>query len=296
MPMSDPRVPPRRHRALRRGVFALAEGAARALGGRALYRRLHLAPGRFRVREERIAVPGLAPELRGFCVAQLSDLHAGPFLGPGDLGAVMEAVEAARPDLLAITGDLCAHGPEDAARVLDDLATVGAPCGSWAVFGNHDYRGRREAGIAADYAARGITFLRNEGRRLVRDGRELPMVITGLEDLEEGRHIDPEAARAGLREGDLELMLCHNPRGARALARPGCAAILAGHTHGTQIDLPWLRHMGPDHPGLRVEYGPTTLIVSCGLGVVGAPLRVRVPAELVLIRFEAAPTEGKLRP
>ena len=111
------------------------------------------------------------------------------------------------------------------------------------------------------------------------------MVITGLEDLEEGRVVDVAAARKDLRSGDTEIMLCHNPRGARVLARQGCAAILSGHTHGTQVDLPWLRSLGPDHPGLRVEFGRTSLIVSRGLGVVGAPLRINAPAEVVVVEL-----------
>jgi len=89
--------------------------------------------------------------------------------------------------------------------------------------------------------------------------------------------------------GDVEIVLCHNPRGASAIAGAGCTAILSGHTHGTQVDLPLLRRLGPQHPGLRLELGPTTLIVSRGLGVVAVPLRVGVPAEVVYVRLEGSP-------
>jgi predicted MPP superfamily phosphohydrolase len=55
-----------------------------------------------------------------------------------------------------------------------------------------------------------------------------------------------------------------------------------------QVDLPFVRRLGPDHPGQRVELGPTTLIVSAGLGVVGAPWRVGAPAEVVLLELARA--------
>lgn len=287
--MSDPRVAPRRHRRLRRAVFAAAEGLARGMGGRWLYARRWLGPGRLRLRQERIEVQGLPPVLHGLRVAQLSDLHAGPFLGRGGLRHAVDAVNRAQPDLVALTGDFCAHGPEQALDVLEDLGRLEARSGVFAVFGNHDYRDRREGEIAAAYAEHGILFLRNAGVRPEREGRPLPLVCTGLEDLEEGRVVDLAAARKELRPGDVEIMLCHNPRGARALARSGCPLVLSGHTHGTQIDLPWLRGLGPDHPGLRVELGPTTLLVSRGLGVVGVPLRYAVPAEVVLAELVPVP-------
>ena len=286
--VTDPRVAPRRHRRLRRACFAVVEALARLFGGRAFYRRRQLSAGRFLLRREFIPVRGLPQELDGFRIAQLSDLHAGPFLGAGDLADVAAAIRTAAPDLLVITGDLCAQHPEQAFLVLDDLAEMVAPCGALGVFGNHDYKDRREAEIAARFAERGIRFLRNEGFRVRREGRDLPLVVTGLEDLEEGRGVGVAAARQSLRAGDVEILLCHNPRGARVLAREGCAAILSGHTHGTQVDLPWLRGLGPDHPGLRVDFGSTSLVVSRGLGVVGAPLRVGVPAEVVLLELGPA--------
>ena len=122
------------------------------------------------------------------------------------------------------------------------------------------------------------------------------LAVTGVEDIEESKHVDAAAARREVREGDVEIALCHNPAGAPLLARPGCAAVLSGHTHGNQIDLPGFDRVGPPHPGDRrdVSHGPgprgeprgaTALITSLGLGVVGAPLRVRAPAEVVFVEL-----------
>lgn len=291
-----PRVPPRRFSDLRVGTFQAAEWAFVALGGRALYRRLFLAPGRFGMREEVLPVPAQRAGTAPLTIAQLSDLHAGPFLARGDLAAVVDAVSEARPDLVFLTGDFITRHWREALLVLDELARLEAPAGVFAVFGNHDYRGREEGRIAAAYAERGIRFLRNESVRVDHAGWRLAVV--GLEDLEEGRVVDLEGARAGLGD-ELELVLCHNPMGAPALARPQCRVVFAGHTHGTQIDLPWLRTLGPQHPGLRIELGATTLLVSRGLGVVGAPLRFRAPAEVVLARLvsdEQAPAPRPVGP
>ncbi|MBK7874844.1 MAG: metallophosphoesterase [Planctomycetes bacterium] len=235
-------------------------------------------------------MPGLADGLEGLLVAHLSDFHGGAFLARGDLAAVVEATRERAPDLVAITGDWITHGWEDALPLLPDLARLAPPLGVFSVFGNHDYRGRLEGRIAEAARSAGVRVLRNEGVRLERGGAEFALV--GLEDPEEARTVDLERARSGLDPRLPEIVLCHNPLAARRIARAGCAAILSGHSHGTQVDLPFLRRLGPAHPGLRVDLGATALVVSRGLGVVGFPLRVGAPAELVLVRFVRAPSDG----
>jgi len=278
---TDPRVAPRRLSAWRVWFFRRIEGVLMLLGGRALYRHTWLRAGRFRIREERIFVPGLPADLEGFRVAQLTDLHAGPFLAGGDLADVVAAVNALAPEVVAITGDFIAHHWSEAELIRADLAELSPPLGVFAVFGNHDYKDRLEHRIEEMYASAGVRFLRNASERLAVGNAHVAVV--GVEDLEEARVIDLAAARADLGPDDVEIVLCHNPMGARAIARQGCAAILSGHTHGLQVDLPWLRTLGPQHPGLRIEFGTTTLIVSRGLGVVGLPLRYRAPAEVVML-------------
>lgn len=266
------------------------ERCAALCGGRRLYKRLALSPGRFVVREERLEVRGLPTAFEGFTIAHLSDLHGGSFLKGGDLEHVVAAVNALAPDVIVFTGDFITHAWSEALPLLVDCAHLRARDGVFAVFGNHDYRGRNEGRIAAAYLACGIRFLRNDCVYVERDGTRLAFV--GLEDLEEARAVDVAAARRSLRPDDVEIMLCHNPSSARLLARPGCAAILAGHTHGLQIDLPYLRTLGPKHPGLRVVIGTTTLIVSRGLGVVGLPVRLFAPAEVVVVRLARADLEA----
>jgi predicted MPP superfamily phosphohydrolase len=283
----SPRLAPRRHSDLRIAFFKNVERAFRLCGGRRAYRALYLARGRFVEREEELRVPGLPAALDGFLVAHLSDLHGGPFVGRGALADVVAAVNDRRPDLCALTGDFITRHWREVLPLVDDLARLDSRHGSYAVFGNHDYKQRLEQNIVEALGEVGVRFLRNDGARIELDGAALH--VTGLEDLEEGKVVDLAAARRGLRPEDVELVLCHNPLGAPALTRPGCAAILSGHTHGAQIDLPLMRKLGPQHPGLRVDMGTSTLIVSRGLGAIGVPVRIGAPAELVWVRLVAAP-------
>ncbi len=275
------RVAPRRFSGTRLALVRCAEGFFRFAGGRRFYRWWSLR--RLRIREEDVVVTGLPADLEGLVIAHVSDIHAGPYLGRGDLAPMVAILEEHRPDLVAVTGDLCVHSVDEAFDVLDEVCAFSPRLGIFAVFGNHDYKGRREGEIATRLGERGATVLRNRGVRI--EVGAATLAVTGLEDLEEGKVIDLESARASLEPGDVEVMLCHNPGGAPALAGPGCAVVLSGHSHGGQVDLPFARRAGPPHPGLRVELGPTTLIVSRGIGALGVPLRVRAPAEVVFVRL-----------
>ena len=305
--MSEPepvalRVEPRRYSKLRRSLFRGFEELTARLGGRRWYARQWLAPGRFRLRREVVLVPGLPPGLEGAVVAQFSDLHAGNFMGDGDLEHVVAAVNALQPELVVITGDLITRDWREALTVLDDLGSLQVDWGCFAVFGNHDYKNREEHLIESAYATRGIRFLRNASARI--DTGDGVLAITGVEDIEEGRLVDVAAARADVLATDVELALCHNPKGGPGLARPGCAAVLSGHTHGNQIDLPGFDRLGPVHPGARLEHphppdadgtprGSTALITSLGLGVVGVPLRIRAPAEVVLVELRGGASRAR---
>lgn len=280
----DIRQKPRRHSLARRALVRSVELACVALGGRLAYRARYLSERGLHVRHETLRVRELPQSMRGLRLVQLSDLHAGAFVGPGDLREVIAAVERLAPDWIAVTGDFITHFPHELRRVLDDLARLRARLGVFAVLGNHDYRRRQDAWIVSELGACGIAVLRNECARFEFDGGALCLV--GVEDLEESRVLDFVAARAGVQPGDFEIVLSHHPALAPLAARERCLAVLSGHTHGSQVDLPFLRNAGPPHPGLRVEFGATTLLVSRGLGAIGLPLRWAAPAEIVVVTLE----------
>src|ERR1039458_1019005 len=59
-----------------------------------------------RVREFQIPIANLPPELEGFTIAHVSDLHSGLFVGPARLKIISDAANDLKADLVAIPGDL----------------------------------------------------------------------------------------------------------------------------------------------------------------------------------------------
>ncbi|MFZ1757310.1 MAG: metallophosphoesterase [Caldilineaceae bacterium] len=133
---------------------------------------------------------------------------------------------------------------------------------------------------------RGIRVLHNSSVRLQADG--LDMYLAGVDDLQEG-HPDLAAAFAQVGDDAPLLLLSHNPDILQARAAHRADLILAGHTHGGQIVLPFL---GPAHTQTdilgradasgHVHLGDTQLYISRGLGE-GIPLRFGAPPHISLI-------------
>jgi predicted MPP superfamily phosphohydrolase len=163
------------------------------------------------------------------------------------------------------------------------------------VLGNHDMEtpGLAEA-VTAGLEAAGVTVLRN------RAARAGPLWVAGADDNEHGVTA-VSAAIAGVPPGAALLYLVHNPDNlVDAPARVGLT--LAGHSHGGQVVLPGLgplvlplrrRDWARGHIVWRGPDGlPRHLVVTSGLGASGAPVRLGVPPEIVLVRLRGAVAGG----
>jgi predicted MPP superfamily phosphohydrolase len=93
---------------------------------------------------------------------------------------------------------------------------------------------------------------------------------------------------AGIADDKPVVMLMHEPQAFRRMPER-VSLTLCGHTHGGQVDLPFIGR--PILPGpKRYAYGHVVeegrnLLISGGLGVTGIPVRFGVPPEIVLVEL-----------
>ncbi len=247
-----------------------------------------------------LPVPGLRPAWDGTRLTLLSDFHHGPRVPLPYLESAVAKAAAVGADLVALAGDfVTGHNPEHGAAVAGLFDKLTAPLGVYACPGNHDYGAARPApGAAAlkfveTLGDHGVRMLRNEAVRLEKDGA--PLWIGGVDDLWAGR-MDADAAAADIPDDEAAVCLCHNPDGADAVAAAGFAGILSGHTHGGQVQAPFL---GPPlvpvrnksrYEGLH-RVGGASLYVTRGVGWL---YRVRFLArpEVAVLTFRSAGPEG----
>jgi predicted MPP superfamily phosphohydrolase len=272
-------------------------------------------------------VPVLAPDAAPLRILHLSDLHA----TPGQAAKFQWLGELARlvPDLVVLTGDVLAHADasEPLRRALEPL--FGFP-GAF-VPGNNDYyvptfrsphhyllrHPPREkgppldwAGFASDLAAASGWHDMTHVHTVVTLGARR-LDVRGVDDARSRRDRVERVAGRPAPGVDLALGLSHTPepRVLDAFAASGVQLVLAGHTHGGQIRLPFLgalvtncgidraRAWGlsrwevtmPAVGGAAAEVRSAWLHVSSGLGTSPyAPIRLGCPPEATLLTLVPA--------
>jgi uncharacterized protein len=243
---------------------------------------LHQRP---RIREREVEIDGLPEAFDGYRIAQISDLHCGPFASGRRVERWVAATNRIQADLVAVTGDLIASGSDFIDTVARALGGLRAHDGAFAAMGNHDYFGDGEAMVSALEAA-GLTVLRNRGLELRRDSAAI--WLAGVDDTWTRRH-DLGRALAGRPAGMPAVLLAHDPVLFPDAAERGVDLVLSGHTHGGQVAVPLLaRKLNLARLITRFtsgvyRSGSTTLYVNRGLGTTGPPVRLAVAPEIAVI-------------
>ncbi len=271
-----------------------AMGSLAVLGAAVAAEGFVLEPRRLVVTRHTVALRDLPPAMDGFTIAHLSDLHVGAqHWHPSIIARAVEQVNHLHPDLIAITGDFADSGPGPVVCA-EYLRQLQAPCGIFAVLGNHDYyAGRHRPGLVKRALQDiGIRVLLNTACAIERDDASLWLV--GVEDGRLGRADVDKALLPVPAAGRPRILLSHYPDVADSLHSGQVDLVLSGHTHGGQINLPLLGRLAVQHKarshyiaGLYDVHG-TSLLVSRGIATIGIPARLFCPPEVLLIRLVVA--------
>ncbi|CAM5260442.1 membrane protein [Streptomyces spiroverticillatus] len=229
-----------------------------------------------------VPLPHLPRRAHGFRIAVVSDIHLGPILGRAHTERIVDAVNAAQPDLIAIVGDMVDGTVEDLGPAAEPLRRLRAKHGQFFVTGNHEYY----AGAApwlAHIRELGLHPLEND--RVEIAGFDLAGVNdVGGEAFGQG----PDFTKAlGDRDRSrASVLLAHQPVQIHEAVRHGVGLQLSGHTHGGQL---WPGNLiaalaNPTVAGLE-KYGDTQLYVSRGAGAWGPPVRVGARSDITVVRL-----------
>ncbi len=239
------------------------------------------------VRDYAVRLPGLPPERDGTVVVAVSDLHLGNLLGRQWLKHLVARVNAMRPDLLLVIGDLVDGNVGRVEPLREVLKELKAPLGVWAVTGNHEYY----AGID-----RSVRLFEQAGFHVLRDhhAQVAPgLILAGVDDLTARAQLgaaDNAVARAVANRAEgATILLSHTPWETGTAAQAGVGLMLSGHTHNGQI-WPFKYLVASRYPFLagRYEIQGMSAIVCRGTGTWGPRMRLWRPSELLRIRLLAA--------
>jgi predicted MPP superfamily phosphohydrolase len=245
-----------------------------------------------RPRLTRLEVPiaGLPKEFDGYRIAQLSDVHCGPYTPPERVARWVDRINALEADLVAVTGDLITSGSRYVEPVAEALGGLRGKDGVVACMGNHDYFTDGEA-FASLLLQKGLRVLRNTGEVLEREGARL--WVAGVDDTWTGRD-DVEGTVRQRPDGTPMVLLAHDPNLFPQAAALDVELTLSGHTHGGQLAVPWFgRRLSLARIITRFTAGlyqrdRSFLYVNRGAGTTGPPVRLGAPAEIALLTLRCA--------
>jgi predicted MPP superfamily phosphohydrolase len=251
-------------------------------------------PARLVTPEFTLAVRDLGPELAGYRIALVTDLHHGPVVPARWLAQVADRVVELAPDLVALGGDFVSHAKSDLAGLEGVVARFRARDGTVAVLGNHDHWVDPDL-VGAALERAGARLLVNR-HVLLRRGRAI-LAVAGVDDFTHGA-VRPDEALAGVAPEVPRVLVSHNPDLIEYLpAGLRVDVMLSGHTHNGQAQLPFLGPLTvPSQFGRKYLHGlkrvaGTWLYVSAGVGSAAFP-RWRNPPELPVLRLVPAESAG----
>lgn len=245
----------------------------------------------------------LPAALRGLKIGLLTDLHSSLVVSAETIAAAARLIMSEEPDLIVLTGDYTSgttkflagavgtFKTEYLTRCVDALSRLQAPLGIYGVLGNHDFWSgpAAVAAICEAFTRRlGVVWLRNRSVELTRGGGSFHLL--GVDDYWEAS-CSLGAACQGVKADALRILLSHNPdiNEAIALGRERIDLVLAGHTHGGQIVLPFFgQPVTPSKFGQKyreglVVDGERQTYVSRGVGCLLVPIRMNCRPEATVL-------------
>ena len=223
----------------------------------------------------------------GLTLAVVSDIHFGTVLGEGHMKKIVRLVKEARPDIVLLAGDVFDEDIDDKQRpaIIGLLKELACPMGVYAITGNHDYY----SGLAKALAVLG------EGGVIVLQDSSVVINkafnLIGRKDLTAKRL---EEGRKSLKEimGPINrnlpcILMDHQPFHLEEAEANGVDVQFSGHTHHGQffpmnLLYRWIYETSWGH----IQKGKTQIIVSCGAGTWGPPVRTNSPSEVLKIRMK----------
>lgn len=239
------------------------------------------------VNNYQIPVPNLPPEFEGFRIVHLTDLHHGYAVPEVVIEHVVAEANALKGDIIVCTGDYVDKGEttKELDRVWPILSRLEAEYGVYSVLGNHDHYA---------HTARSLYWLNRSRQNLRHKSVAIELAgsriwLGGAGDLWRDE-LGIDSAFEGVPEHECKILLAHNPDSADHKFSTRVDLVLSGHTHGGQINIPFLGTPVLPVKNRRYSCGfvrgrKTNVFISRGIGWGALPFRFNCSPEIAVLHL-----------
>ena len=236
-----------------------------------------------RITRINVQLPHLPTLWKGKTAVWVSDTHLGQVRNYGFARHLAAKINALRPDIVFIGGDLYDGVAVDLDKVISPFSKISAPYGTYFITGNHEEFSDSAPYLQAVRRA-GIRVLYNE--RVELDGLQ----IIGVDYRDSRREEDFRTIlqRIGINPHQPSILLKHAPLNLQVAREQGISLQLSGHTHQGQVlffrFITAKVYRGYDYGLKRLD--DLLIYTSSGAGTWGPPMRIDTKPEIVVLTFE----------
>ncbi len=267
----------------------------------------YLGQHKLHVNEVEVEFQNLPESFDNYKIAQISDIHLGSFLKSNQmLNKTQERIEQFQPDLFLFTGDLVNNYSRETIGWNEPFKKMTDKVLSFSILGNHDYgdytrwknQEEKQQNLQEIIDAEekfGFELLRNENV-MISNGID-SIFLVGVENWGHPpfpQYADLEKAMKGIPENTFVILMSHDPAHweSKIKDKETIALTLSGHTHGLQWGIKPAGITFSVSYLTRKNWGgiyiseKNILYTNVGLGTIGIPWRIDMPAELTLLTLK----------
>lgn len=259
---------------------------------------IYVSVERLNVQYEVISSTKIPADLHNVKIAFISDLEYNRFMDKERLTNMITTINTAKPDVVIFGGDIfnlpLTYVPNDATKqeVSQLLKDIDAPLGKFAVLGEQDNVDENIRTMVTDILYASDFELINNTSIRIRNGTSESVTLIGLDSQLNGT-IDIDKAFNNVSPEEFNILVTHCPDTVtlEELPKTNIDLMFAGHSHSSQIYIPFLGPLSSEEGAIRYNHGKylinnLTLHVSNGMGTSTMDMRLFSPPQMLVYRLQ----------
>lgn len=262
-----------------------------------IYDGFNRAPSRFKVNYQYLESSKVHPDLNGMQIAFISDLNYNNFMDKDRFDLALAKLEESNPDVVVFVGDLFDEEniTSISDQVIEDLTkqldSITAKYGKFAVLGENDYFSEDVTALVSKILYNSnFEIIQNQLLKITKDTNNYFQLI-GIDSVLSGRDAIQKAYE-NVNSENLVLTVVHTPDTIEELPLKTTDLVVAGHSHGGQIQIPLLgqvynKKLSEKYYSGFYSVNNTKLFVTNGLGTTIEDVRIFAPAEILIYTLKS---------
>ncbi len=240
-----------------------------------------------------ITIPKIAgtSSLETLQVVMISDIHLGQIVDNRRLKRLVNRINQLEPDIVLIPGDIIDNNINVLSdqHMIETFRKLRPKLGTYAVLGNHEYFDQQTE-LAIEYLEQGNIHILRDQWTLINNN----FYVVGRDDLAKMRYTganrqDLKTVMEGIDHRLPIILLDHQPQNLQDAVDQGVDLQLSGHTHlGQLFPNSLITKMLYEVDWGYLQKESLQVIVSCGFGTWGPPVRIGNSPEIINLTIHFA--------